>query len=169
MKTPFVKLMRNVLVNGIGASYLIPNKMRSRILKFAGISIESPHNTGIMCNCRFDGFNVSIGDNTFINSGCFFQSTAPIVIGRNCGVGMQVMFSSPSHEIGGATKRCGPMYANPITVEDGCWIGTRAVILQGITIGHSCIIAAGAVVVKNCEPNGLYAGVPARRIKDLPE
>lgn len=167
MKKTLEKLMKNVLVNGISTSYLLPNKMRSRILKFAGIVIEHPQSTTIMCNCRFDGFNVSIGGNTFINTGCFFQSDARISIGRNCGVGMQVMFSSPSHEIGGATKRSGPMYANPITVEDGCWIGTRAVILQGVTIGHGCIIAAGAVVVKDCEPNGLYAGVPAKRKKDL--
>lgn len=167
MEKSFEKLMKNVLVNGIGASYLLPNKMRSRVLKLGGISIESPQSTAIMCNCRFDGFAVSIGGNSFINTGCFFQADAPIVVGRNCDVGMQVMFSSPSHEVGGATKRSGKMYANPITVEDGCWIGTRAVILQGVTIGQGCIIAAGAVVVKDCEPNGLYAGVPARRLKDL--
>lgn len=162
-----VKLMKNVLVNGIGASFLLPNKLRSRVLKFGGIEIASPQRTAIFCKCHFDGFDVSIGENSFINTGCFFQADAPIVVGRNCDIGMQVMFSSPSHEIGGSTKRAGQVVAKPITVEDGCWIGTRAVILQGVTIGQGCIVAAGAVVVKDCQPNGLYAGVPARRLKDL--
>lgn len=167
MRNVLLKLMRTVLVNGVGASFLTPNKLRSRILKFGGISIESPRNTAIFWDCRFDGFAVSIGKNTFINTGCFFQSDAPIRIGCNCDVGMQVMFSSPSHEMGDSTKRAGKTTAKPITVENGCWIGARAVILQGVTIGQGCIIAAGAVVVKDCQPNGLYAGVPARRIKDL--
>jgi maltose O-acetyltransferase len=37
-----------------------------------------------------------------------------------------------------------------------------------VTVGDGCVIAAGAVVAKDCEPNGLYVGVPARRARDLP-
>ena len=43
----------------------------------------------------------------------------------------------------------------------------RAIILPGVTIAEGCVIAAGAVVNKSTEPDGLYAGVPARRVKDL--
>ena len=39
--------------------------------------------------------------------------------------------------------------------------------MPGVTIGEGCIVAAGAVVTKDCESHGLYAGVPARRIRDL--
>jgi hypothetical protein len=39
--------------------------------------------------------------------------------------------------------------------------------LPGVVIGPGCVIAAGAVVVSDCKPNGLYAGVPARRLRDL--
>lgn len=54
-------------------------------------------------------------------------------------------------------------------MEDGCWLGGNVTVLPGVTIGRGCVIAAGAVVTKSCDPNGLYAGVPARRIRDLDE
>jgi carbonic anhydrase/acetyltransferase-like protein (isoleucine patch superfamily) len=46
-----------------------------------------------------------------------------------------------------------------------------AIIMDNAHIGSRCIIAAGAVVLENSvlEPNGIYAGVPAKRIKELPE
>jgi acetyltransferase-like isoleucine patch superfamily enzyme len=47
------------------------------------------------------------------------------------------------------------------------WIGANAIILCGVTVGEGCIIASGSVVTKDCYPNGMYAGVPAKRIKDL--
>ena len=48
---------------------------------------------------------------------------------------------------------------------DGCWIGARAVILPGVTIGEGTIIGAGSVVTKDCEPGAVYVGVPARRVR----
>jgi sugar O-acyltransferase (sialic acid O-acetyltransferase NeuD family) len=51
-----------------------------------------------------------------------------------------------------------------------CWIGTGAVVLQGqpgtkLTIGPAAVIGAGAVVIHDCEADGVYAGVPAKRIR----
>jgi acetyltransferase-like isoleucine patch superfamily enzyme len=40
-------------------------------------------------------------------------------------------------------------------------------IMPGVEVGPGCVVAAGAVVIKDCEPNGLYAGVPAKRVRDL--
>lgn len=54
-----------------------------------------------------------------------------------------------------------------IIVESGCWIGANVTILPGVTIGHGCIVGAGSLVTKDCMPNGLYVGSPAKRIRDL--
>ncbi|WP_081357668.1 acyltransferase [Neomoorella thermoacetica] len=80
---------------------------------------------------------------------------------------MEVMICTSTHVIGEKNKRAGESKNLPVIIGDGCWIGTRAVILPGVKIGEGCIIAAGAVVTKDCESNGLYAGVPAKRIKNL--
>lgn len=77
------------------------------------------------------------------------------------------MICTTTHYIGDENKRAGNSLRKPITIGRGCWIGTRSIILPGVTIGDGCIIAAGSVVNKDCEPNGLYAGCPAKRIKNL--
>ncbi len=52
-----------------------------------------------------------------------------------------------------------------IIVEDDVWIATNAIILKGVHLKTGCIIGAGAVVTKDCEPYGIYGGIPAKLIK----
>ncbi|CAD5292951.1 conserved hypothetical protein [Bosea sp. 62] len=52
-----------------------------------------------------------------------------------------------------------------VVIGHDVWIGTRAVILGGVTIGHGAVIAAGAVVTGNVEPYAIVAGVPARHLR----
>lgn len=51
-----------------------------------------------------------------------------------------------------------------VIIQDDVWVGTRAIILKGVTIGRGSIIAAGAVVTKSVPPYAIAAGVPARII-----
>lgn len=80
---------------------------------------------------------------------------------------MNVNFCTITHEIGDMNLRAGKAIYHPIKVEDGCWIGTNSVILPGVVVGKGCIIGSGSIVNKNCEPNGLYVGAPAKRIREL--
>ena len=57
----------------------------------------------------------------------------------------------------------------PVTVGSHVYIGVRAIILPGVTIGDNCIIAAGAVVTKDVPPNCVVGGVPAKVIKSTKE
>jgi acetyltransferase-like isoleucine patch superfamily enzyme len=54
-----------------------------------------------------------------------------------------------------------------VTIEDNVWIGMRAMILGGVTLGRGSVVAAGAVVTKDVPPRTLVAGVPARVIRAL--
>ena len=53
-----------------------------------------------------------------------------------------------------------------IVVEDDVWIGYGAIIMSGVTIANGCIIAAGSIVTKDTEPYSIYAGNPAKKVKD---
>ncbi|MBK7803608.1 MAG: CatB-related O-acetyltransferase [Chloracidobacterium sp.] len=53
----------------------------------------------------------------------------------------------------------------PILIKDDVWIGTRATIMSGLTIGQGAIVAAGSVVVKDVPPYSIVAGTPAKVIK----
>jgi maltose O-acetyltransferase len=157
-------IVRDVFVNAIAGSYLLPSKLRRLIYKIYGMTIRGAY---ISPKCYFGGKQVFLGDDTYLNYGCWFDTSASIVIGDNCAIGLGVKFITSTHDIGGSEKRAGRLYGLPIVVGDGCWFGSNVTVLPGVTIGNGCIIAAGAVVTKDCQPNGMYAGVPARRVKEL--
>jgi len=155
---------RDVVLNGLLASPLLPAPLRWRALRAYGMQIEPSR---ISPGVWFGSSRVSIGAGTFISYGCMLNTTAPITIGANCDIAMRVTFVTTSHEVGGPMRRAGTPVAEPIFVGDGTWIGANATILPGVTIGAGSIIAAGAVVTSDCEAGALYGGVPARKIKSL--
>lgn len=158
--------LKSILINSLASSHIVPGRLRIWIYKSCGLKIS---NSSFLPACYMSGVNLEIGKDTWINKGVHFDNElAFIKIGNNCGIGMEVLFCTTSHEIGLEERRGGKPIRLPITVEDGCWIGARATILPGVTIGNGCIIASNSVVTKDCKPNGLYAGIPAKRIKDLP-
>lgn len=59
----------------------------------------------------------------------------------------------------------GSSETQPVTIGNDVWIGRRAIIMPGVTIGDGVIIGAGAVVTKNIEPYMVAVGVPAKAIK----
>ena len=57
--------------------------------------------------------------------------------------------------------------ASDVVIGSDVWIGMNCIVLKGVTIGSGSIIAAGSIVISDVEPNSLYAGNPARKIKML--
>lgn len=51
-----------------------------------------------------------------------------------------------------------------VVIEEGCWIGTRAIILKGVRVGKGSVIGAGAIVTKDVPPYSIYVGVPSMKI-----
>lgn len=159
------KFIYYFLVNVIASLNIIPLRVRYRLYRLNSLNVQT---NNIFSGTFFLTNKVSIGVGTFMNHRCVFENNEMVDIGKNCAIASDVLFCTDSHELGAEKRRAGKTIFSPIKVEDGCWIGARANILSGVTIGQGCIIAAGAVVNKDCKPNGLYVGVPARRIKDLP-
>jgi acetyltransferase-like isoleucine patch superfamily enzyme len=163
----FLKKLRHIFfVNQLGSSALITNKMRYHLLRMCGLNINT---TSIYSNCHFATKHISIGHGSVINLFCKFFSNkrGAIFIGDNCYVGVNVVFCAYTHEKGDEKQRAGSNKDYPIRIGRGCWIGFNSTILPGVTIGEGSVIAAGSVVVKDCDSNSLYAGVPARKVKSL--
>lgn len=160
-----IRVVSRALINSIVAAQLMPRSIRYRILRIWGVDTRTKN---IQPRYVFSSPNVSIGSNTIIQWSVLLEAGARITIGNNCGVGFSSQLITTSHEIGPASERVGRETSRPITICDGTWVGVQVVIQPGVTIGEGCIIAAGSVVTKDCEPNGFYAGVPAQRIRDLP-
>lgn len=111
--------------------------------------------------------NLILGRGCLINVGCFFDLGAPITIGDNVALGHQVMILTTSHVLGAAEFRAGPPFTRPVVIQAGAWLGARALVLPGVTIGAGAVVAAGAVVTKDLPPNSMAAGIPARVTKEL--
>jgi putative colanic acid biosynthesis acetyltransferase WcaF len=58
------------------------------------------------------------------------------------------------------------LVVEPIILEDGAWIGAFARIAPGVTVRSDSIVTFGGVLLTSTEPGGIYAGNPARRIKE---
>lgn len=156
----------HLCVNQVAASRIVSHTTRKRIYRRLGLGI-SPEAYDIGAGCYFHSSEISIGARTFINDFCYFENVAPILIGQDVAIGMLTAIVTSSHELGGTSRRSGDWGVKPVTIGDGCWVGVRALILPGVTIGPGTVIAAGSVVTSDCEPQRLYAGVPARSIRHL--
>lgn len=154
----------HVAVNRVAASSAVAPALRARMLRRAGIDVRSHR---VQAGCFFFGPDVLIGEGSLINHRCYFDSRDRIEIGPRCSLAMEVMIATSTHEIGAGAVRTGPYRSAPVTIGEGSWIGARAVILPGVTLGPGCVVGAGAVVARDLEPDGVYAGSPARRIRDL--
>jgi acetyltransferase-like isoleucine patch superfamily enzyme len=107
---------------------------------------------------------ISIGMGSYVNKGSMITNT---YVGKNVAIGPGVIIGPANHEIGPSKRRAGRGIFKPVKIEDGAWIGARAVILGGVNVGHGSIVAAGAVVTKDVPPNTMVGGVPAKVIKYL--
>ncbi|NTV99694.1 MAG: acyltransferase [Oscillochloris sp.] len=109
--------------------------------------------------------HLTIGAGCWINIGCHFDLSAPIVIGNGVGIGPEVMIMTGTHEIGKETNRAGKYIALPITIGDGVWIGARCTILPGVTIGKGAVISTGSTVNRDIPPNTILNGTQGMPIE----
>jgi maltose O-acetyltransferase len=157
-------MSRDLILNGLAASSLVPDLLRWRLLRLLGLDIE---NCVVAPGLFVGGGDISIGRDCYINCGVFLDSSAHISIGARTSLGPLVAILTSTHDIGGPEERAGQQNDLPVEVGEGCWIGARCTILPGVSIGEGCVVAAGSVVASDCRAHGLFAGVPAVLKKEL--
>lgn len=106
---------------------------------------------------------IEFGDNCFVNSGTVVMSVLEITIGDDVAIANEAyLMDTDSHGVEGR-----PVKNAPVRVGAGSWIGARALILPGVTIGRRCLVAAGAVVSRDVPDDTLVAGNPAKVVREL--
>ena len=110
---------------------------------------------------------LAIGSGTWVGQQCFMHAAGGLYIGKDVGIGPDVKILTSSHK---ADKPGKPVLHTDITfkkvvIENGCDIGTGAIILPGVRIGKGSVVGAGSVVTKDIPANSVVVGNPARILK----
>jgi maltose O-acetyltransferase len=182
IKMSFISFIANYILFGEGIFF---NRLRARWLSCfldidkraligKNVHFFSGRGSGIKQLYIAQGVNIyrgceiitpfSVGNGSYINRYGLISNTK---IGKNSAIGPRVIIGPAQHEIGPSKRRAGRAIFLPVIIKDGVWIGARAVIYGGVTIGKGSIVAAGAVVIKDVPTNTMVGGVPAKVIKKL--
>ncbi len=164
--------------------------VRCRILRLRAQGIVLPNSVGIGpgVDVRTLGGTIRIGAGTTLDRGVVLRAYGGnIVIGDNCSINpYAVLYGHGGLSIGDGVRIAAHVVVIPanhniddrtvfiylqgetavgIRIEDDVWIGAGARILDGVTLSRGTVVAAGAVVSRSTEAFGVYAGVPARKIR----
>ena len=122
----------------------------------------------VMLKTTSPGAIIKIGNNVGI-SGATISSSLSIHIGNNVLIGSGVLITdNDAHALKSEQRNnLACIIQKPISIEDNCFIGARAIILKGVIIGTGAVIGAGSVVTKNVNPFSIVAGNPAKIIGDV--
>lgn len=143
------------------------------------VSLVPSHNMRIFVYRYILG--IKLGTLTTVHRGCRFYFPSGVAIGNNCVINRDVLLDGRSgltiHDNVSVSEGSAiftldhdpnsPTFENrgsPVVINNQVYIGSRAVILPGVTVGEGAVIGAGAVVPHDVEPYHIVAGVPARTI-----
>lgn len=113
------------------------------------------------------GYNIEIGDNFYANFDCVILDPGKVSFGNNVLLGPGVHIYAATHPIDATERTGGLETSKPVSIGNNVWIGGRAVINPGVTIGDNTVIASGSVVTKDIPSNVVAGGNPCRVIKQL--
>lgn len=116
------------------------------------------------------GYNIIVGNNVEMNYDCVILDSTTVTIGENCLTGPGVHIYTATHPLDPKYRQNNDEYrefAIPVKIGRNVWIGGKAVICPGVTIGDNAVIGAGSVVVKNVPANVVVAGNPAKIVRYL--
>lgn len=113
------------------------------------------------------GYNIHVGENFYANFDCVILDVCPVTVGENCMLAPGVHIYTATHPLDAMERISGKEFGKSVTIGNNVWIGGRAIINPGVTIGDNTVIASGAVVTKDVPENVVVGGNPAKVIKKI--
>lgn len=139
----------------------LPVAFKRTVLQFFGAKIGKNVMIKPKVNIKYPWF-LSIGDNTWIGENVWIDNLAQVTIGANCCLSQGALLLTGNHNYK-STKF--DLRVSPIMLEDGVWIGARAVVGPGVVCGSQAMLTVNSVASKNMERYHIYGGNPAQLLR----
>jgi serine acetyltransferase len=153
-----------ILAARVGSGQRLQAETVPRIIALRGGEIVLADRVKFHRDCTLHlytpGATVEIGANTYLNERCQISVFDRVSIGENCAIAWDVHLTDSDQHI-----LDGKPHISAITIGNRVWIGARATILKGVTIGDGAVIAAGSLVTTDVPAGALAAGSPARVVR----
>ena len=144
---------------------IIPSHhVRRFFYRLAGVKIG--RGSSIHMGARFyEPDNIQIGKDTIIGEYAVLDGRDQLIIGDHVDIASEVMIYNSQHNIhSDKFAAVEDVTKLKVIIEDYVFIGPRAIILPGVTLGKGSVVGAGAVVTKDVKPFMIVGGVPAKEI-----
>jgi putative colanic acid biosynthesis acetyltransferase WcaF len=143
-------------------SYLpLPMGLKKWILTLFGAKIGAGFAIKPGVKIKFPWF-LTIGDHVWIGEEVWIDNLAPVSIGNHVCISQGAMLETGNHNY---RSRTFDLFVKPIDLENGVWIGAKAVVCPGVTCHSHSILSVGAVATHTLEAYGIYQGNPAVWVK----
>lgn len=132
------------------------------LLKMFGCKIHG--HVYIAPSCRiYAPWLLEMGDHSCLGTRSEVYNLGPVKIGERTTLAQYVYVCNGTHDLSNPIL---PLLVGDVEIGDDVFIGAKAIILPGLKLGNGCVVGAGAVLTKDTENYRIYAGNPARNIKE---
>jgi putative colanic acid biosynthesis acetyltransferase WcaF len=143
-------------------SNLLPiPRLKAAVLRLFGAQIGRSAHIKPGLKVKFPWY-LAVGDYCWIGEDAWIDNLAPVTIGSHVCVSQMAYLCTGNHDW---KTRNLKLYRRPIVLKDGCWIGARATVCPGVTVGAASVLAVGSVASRNIPPYEVWAGNPATFVR----
>lgn len=137
--------------------YWLRTKYLRNVLRF-----RIGEGTAVHMGCFFTGRSIEIGDHSVVNRNCYLDGRGELYIGDNVSISPEVYILTATHDVDDTDFK---VKVGSVRVENRVWIGARALVLPGVTLGEGSVVGAGAVVTRSTDAYSVVVGNPAREVR----
>jgi putative colanic acid biosynthesis acetyltransferase WcaF len=151
----------------VNAAFLLtwfpwPSRLKAALLRLFGATVGP----GVVLKPRLNvkyPWNLEIGAHAWIGEGAWLDSLATIRIGAHACLSQGCTIETGNHDW---SKPGFDLVVKPVVVEEGAWAAVKSLLLPGARLASHAVLGAGSVLSGDTEPYGVYAGVPAVKVRE---